>query len=138
LNGVKLSHRSTGREPDPEILKAQIRSGSMKFFHRCLGWSWIFHLYPVLLTTLALPLLIFCTRGKERWFYLGIAAVWYFNMVLLSTVGRPLERYLMPLVPLMFWVLSGVILPAWTKLLRLAGGSTSLAASSSQNLYERH
>ena len=38
-------------------------------------------------------------------------------MILLSTVGRPIERYLMPLIPIMFWTLSGVILVVWRAIL---------------------
>ena len=104
------------------ILTARIDGDSFRVFHRCLNRAWLFQGFPVLFTTLALPLLLLSTRGRTRFFFLGAAAVWFSNMLLLSTVGRPLERYLMPLVPLMFWSLSGVVLLAWTGLLRLAVG----------------
>jgi hypothetical protein len=71
----------------------------------------------VLATSIALCLLLVWTRGKEREFFLDAAAVWFFNMVLLSTVGRPIERYLMPLVPIMFWALTGVIMIVWKAIL---------------------
>ena len=106
------------------ILAARIEGDPFRFFHKCLNRAWLFQGYPVLFTTLALPLLIGFTRGRTRYFVLGAAALWFSNMVLLSTVGRPLERYLMPLVPIIFWSLSGVLLLAWTGLLRLAGGLT--------------
>ena len=67
-------------------------------------------------------LLLLFTRGREREFFLGCAAIWFFNMVLLCTVGRPIERYLMPLVPIMFWSLSGVVLLVWNAALGLADG----------------
>jgi hypothetical protein len=70
-------------------------------------------------TTVALCFMCFFTRGREREFFLGCAAVWFFNMVLLSTVGRPIERYLMPLVPVMFWALSGVLVLLWMAILRV-------------------
>lgn len=111
------------------ILAARIAGDPFRFFHRCLNRAWMFQGFPVLFTTLALPILLLFTRGKTRFFFLGVAAVWFSNMLLLSTVGRPLERYLMPLVPLMFWSLSGVIIVAWTALLRLADSLTPPAPS---------
>jgi hypothetical protein len=111
------------------ILSARIEGDPFHFFHLCLNRAWLFQGYPVLFTTIALLALLPFTRGKTRFFFLGVAAVWFSNMALLSTVGRPLERYLLPLVPLMFWALSGVIVVAWIALLRLAGGLTPPAAS---------
>lgn len=122
-------HPAMEAEAMDAILAARIEGDPFRYFHYCLERAWLFQGYPILYTTLALPLLLICTRGRMRIFFLGIAAVWFFNMVLLSTVGRPLERYLMPLVPLMFWSLSGVLLLAWTTALRLAGGLTSPAPS---------
>ncbi len=80
--------------------------------------AWLFQRYPVLFTTLVLPLVFFLTRGRDRFFFLGASAMWFSNMVLLSTVGRPLERYLMPLVPIMFWALSGLLIFLWALLWR--------------------
>jgi len=111
------------------ILAARIDGDPFRFFHSCLSRAWLFQGYPVLFTTLALPLLIGFTRGPTRYFFLGAAALWFSNMALLSTVGRPLERYLMPLVPIMFWSLFGAVLLAWMALLRLAGGLTPPPAS---------
>ena len=125
LDGVKFTHPTMRREANGQILQARIGSTEMESFHRWLERSWMFQRFPVLVTTLVLPLLIFAWRGKERWFFLGAAAVWYFNMVLLSTVGRPLERYFMPLVPIMFWAGSGVVILLWNQMLRLADGLTS-------------
>jgi hypothetical protein len=125
LEGVKYSDPAMLRAENRQILEARIGGHSMGTFHRLLEWSWMFQYFPVLATTLALPVLILCLRGKERWFFLGNAAVWFFNMVLLSTVGRPLERYLTPLVPIMFWAQSGVLILLWNWLLRRASGLTS-------------
>lgn len=107
------------------VLAARSTGDPFRTFHRCLKRAWLFQRYPVLFTTLAMVLMLIFTRGKTRFFFLGAAAVWFSNMVLLSTVGRPLERYLMPLVPLMFWAMSGVVLLVWTGLLRWADGLTS-------------
>ena len=88
-----------------------------KLLRRLQTRALLFQFYPVLLTTLALCILLICTRGKEWEFFAGLAVVWFFNMILLSTVGRPVERYLMPLVPIMFWALSGVLILVWRALL---------------------
>jgi len=122
-------HPTMDGERMEAILASRLEGDPFHFFHRCLDHSWLFQDYPVLFTTLALLLVFLFTRGKARFFFLGIAAVWFSNMVLLSTVGRPLERYLMPLVPIMFWAMSGIILVAWLALLRMAGGLTPPPAS---------
>jgi hypothetical protein len=122
-------HPSMEADAMDAILAARIDGDPFHFFHLCLNRAWLFQGYPVLFTTLAFPLLLLFTRGKTRFFFLGTAAIWFSNMVLLSTVGRPLERYLMPLVPVMFWALSGVIIVAWLAVLRLAGGLTPPSAS---------
>jgi hypothetical protein len=111
------------------ILAARIEGDPFRLFHYCLNRAWLFQGFPVLFTTCALPVMLIFTRGRTRFFFLGVAAVWFSNMLLLSTVGRPLERYLMPLVPLMFWTLSGIFILAWSALLRAAGGLTSPAPS---------
>jgi hypothetical protein len=92
---------------------------NFRLFHRLLSRSLLFQFYPVMESTVAICLMCLFTRGREREFFLGCAAVWFFNMVLLSTVGRPIERYLMPLVPVMFWSLSGVFVLLWKRILRV-------------------
>ena len=68
---------------------------------------------PVFLTTLLLPLLGYFKRGRERLFWLGNAVLWFFYLALLSTVGRPLDRYLMPVLPLMFWTVCTALTAGW-------------------------
>ena len=41
------------------------------------------------------------------------AASWGFLIVLLYTVGRPLRRYLLPVIPIMFWTLGMLVALAW-------------------------
>ena len=41
------------------------------------------------------------------------AASWWFLIVLLCTVGRPLSRYLLPVIPVMFWTLGSAVALAW-------------------------
>ncbi len=83
-------------------------------FMKVAGWLRL--LSPVFLTTLSLPLLVWACRGRERLFWLGNALLWFYYLVLLSTVGRPLDRYLMPVLPLMFWAITAALTAAWTRL----------------------
>ena len=86
-------------------------------FTKITGWLRL--LSPVFLTTLSLPLLVYVRRGRERLFWLGSALLWFYYLVLLSTVGRPLDRYLMPVLPLMFWAISAALSLVWRRLPRL-------------------
>ncbi len=99
-----------------ETLRASADKNRFRAYYSLLRRAWLFQFYPALLTTLGIPLLVACLRGNARLLFLGVAAVWFFNVVLLSTVGRPLERYLIPVVPLMFLTMSGVAVLAWTTL----------------------
>ena len=72
-------------------------------------------LSPVFLTTLFLPLLGWFTRGRARLFWVGNFLLWFYYLVLLSTVGRPLDRYMMPVVPLMFWTISTAAALGWRR-----------------------
>lgn len=130
LAGPRAAHAGMESAATDAVLAARAHGDPFRFFHRCLTRAWLFQGYPVLFTTLAVPLLFFTSRGKVRIFFGGIAAVWFFNMLLLSTVGRPLERYLMPLVPLMFWAQSGALILGWNWLLRRVGGSAQPAPNS--------
>ena len=70
-------------------------------------------LSPVFLTTLSLPWLVYLRRGRERLFWLSCALLWFYYLILLSTVGRPLDRYLMPVLPIMFWAISAALASGW-------------------------
>jgi len=43
-------------------------------------------------------------------FWLTLGAVWGFNVVIICTVGRPIPRYLMACMPVIFWTLAGAVL----------------------------
>jgi hypothetical protein len=60
----------------------------------------------VFITTLLIPLFIWLSSGAERLWWLGLATLWGFTLALLCTVGRPMDRYLLPVLPIMFWSLS--------------------------------
>jgi hypothetical protein len=114
-------HLTMAIDANVAALESHADPDSFRLFHRLESRAILFQYYPVLLTTVGLLVLILCTRGREREFFLGCAAVWYFNQVLLSTVGRPIDRYFMPLIPIMFWTMSGVIVVLWRALLRPRG-----------------
>ena len=118
---AKLKDPKELKHPDPLMridetvaqLEAHDGANQFKTFHRLIKTSWMFLLAPVLFTTILLPLIIFLKRDRMQLFWIGAAAVWFFTMVLLSTVGRPLDRYLIPAVPVMFLTLSTGVVYAW-------------------------
>ena len=75
--------------------------------------AWLFSKSPVLWTSLGVTALAFFRRGKIRVWWITAAVSWWFLIVLLCTVGRPLSRYLLPVIPIMFWTLGTVIALAW-------------------------
>ncbi|WP_131990062.1 ArnT family glycosyltransferase [Chthoniobacter flavus] len=134
----ELHHRDDDQRVHPTMqveknlaaLEAHEDKNDFRLFHRLLSRALLFQFYPVFETTIALCFICLCTRGREREFFLGGAAVWFFNMVLLCTVGRPIERYLMPLVPVMFWALSGALVLLWRTALRVKAEPVSISVSS--------
>jgi hypothetical protein len=87
--------------------------GKFAVYRRLLLSAWMFDLAPVLLTSLLLPVVFYLSTPPMRAWWLGSAGLWYFTVVLLSTVGRPLDRYLIPALPIMFFTLSSAIMLAW-------------------------
>jgi hypothetical protein len=67
----------------------------------------------VLLTTLLLPVVWWLSPSPTRAWWVGAAGIWYFTVVLLATVGRPLDRYLIPALPVMFFTLSSAVMMGW-------------------------
>ena len=120
---VRSSDRRLRTDPDPdpimrrdEALKVHERLNDRAKFADYRHWtntSFLFRIRAPFFTTLLLPLFIFFTTGKRRLWWLGVAAMWYFTVLLLSTVGRPLDRYLLPGAPLMFWTMASALVFAW-------------------------
>lgn len=111
---------------DPErsagaIIEATRPDGMLQRLARLLGaMGRIRFLSPVFLTTISLALLTWVKRGRERWFWIGNLLLWTYYLVLLSTVGRPLDRYLMPVVPIMFWAITTLAAHAWRRWLAVS------------------
>ena len=76
--------------------------------------AWLFAWWPVLWTSLGVTALAIFQRGKRQLWWITAAVSWWFLIVLLCTVGRPLSRYLMPVVPIMFWTLGTYLAMAWS------------------------
>ena len=96
----------------------QVHSGLQtfaRFLNRLATWRVV---SPVFVTTLLLPILSYYTRASDRVFWLGMAILWYFYLALLSSVGRPLDRYLLPVVPITFWAYSTGLTMLWAVALR--------------------
>lgn len=103
-------------QPLPQSIAASERAASPGFFklyHLLTGSSWLFTVAPVFITTLLIPVFIWLRTGTERLWWLGLGILWGFTIVLLCTVGRPMDRYLLPVLPIMFWTLSYGFLLLW-------------------------
>ncbi|MEZ5405075.1 MAG: hypothetical protein R3F23_02520 [Verrucomicrobiia bacterium] len=118
--------------PDPmmdydatmQTLHQQVEVNNFSSYYRFIKMAWLFEIFPpALLTTLLLPLLFFFDRTPMRFFWLTVAGVWFFNIILLATVGRPLNRYFVPLAPLMFWTLTGALIWLWQQRFRFQKSS---------------
>ena len=116
-----LGKPAAGAPEDHAEKKARKRaeaasSGTFDIYDRLLLSAWLFDLAPVLLTSLLLPLVWWLSPIPTRAWWVGAAGIWYFTVVLLSTVGRPLDRYLIPALPVMFFTLSSAVILAWNAL----------------------
>lgn len=107
---------------------AERNAGLQRYARFVTGVGRLRLLSPVFLTTILLPLLGWVTRGRQRLFWLGNFILWGYYLVLLSTVGRPLDRYLMPVVPLMYWTISTAAAHGWRWWQRRREGGGSVGA----------
>lgn len=88
-------------------------------YYRWVKCAWLFEFIPpIFLTSLLLPLLLFLDHSRRKLFWLTLAGLWFFNILLLATVGRPLNRYFVPLSPIMFWTLTGSLIWILNKIKR--------------------
>ena len=99
-------------------------------------WRYARVLSPVFLCGLLLPALIYFTRGGERIYWVGLGVLWFYYLALLSTVGRPLDRYLMPVVPVVYWVCCTALTVAWIKTPEIGSRRAAEAQRRKQNAGE--
>ncbi|HPA21307.1 MAG TPA: hypothetical protein PLU30_26425 [Verrucomicrobiae bacterium] len=123
--------RQLHREETIRVLESRAKQESFAFFESLSGWSWLFRMWPPVLWTslLAVPL-VFATRGEHRLLWIALASLWYFNVVLLSVIGKPMNRYVVPVTPVMFWALSYPFILIWLRVLAACGSPRGGANSS--------
>jgi hypothetical protein len=90
-------------------------------FYRLIKGAVIFEAWPPVLVTSLLLFALFAFDRAGRPFWFAVAGIWFFNLVLLSTVGKPMHRYLMPLVPVMFLAMGAAACRIWLFLAALGG-----------------
>jgi hypothetical protein len=116
LQGMEHPHATLKRTETLSMIAARERPETLSFYQRIVQTAWLFNFSPVLLTSLLLPLITLASHGALRWWWLTLCTVWYFNVILLSTVGKPMDRYLIPVMPIMFWTLSTAVVAIWAAL----------------------
>ncbi len=99
-------------------LEPAYRNAHLAGYKRMNDKAWLFAWWPVLWTSLGVTALALFRRGKMQLWWSTAAVSWWFLIVLLCTVGRPLSRYLLPVVPVMFWTLGTGLALAWNWLTR--------------------
>jgi len=108
-------------EKNVPLLETRTDKKFFRGYQNVVDGAWLFQCSPVLLTSLLLPFFLFMgTPAWRAWWWVA-AALWYFNIVLLCTVGKPMNRYLLPVTPIIFMVLAGKVTSLWLFLLRSAG-----------------
>ena len=113
LDKIAGKPAATADESPAKKSRKHAATGRFDTYRRLLLSAWLFDLAPVLLTSLLLPLVLCLSPVPTRAWWLGAAGIWYFTMILLATVGRPLDRYLIPALPVMFFTLSSAVMLAW-------------------------
>jgi hypothetical protein len=122
----KIIGNSSGAAPEKKGRKNETTGRFSGTYRRLLLSAWLFDAAPALFTSLLLPLVFFLSPAPTRAWWLGSAGLWYFTVVLLATVGRPLDRYLIPVLPVMFFTLSTAVALAWNA----AAGATAAPENS--------
>lgn len=113
LSGITDLHPSLEQAKMVSVLQKHADKKRLRHYYTFLSRSWLFQGFPCFFTSLFLPVLIWRCRGDRRLLAIGLAVMWSFTMVLLSTVGRPLERYLLPVTAVTFLTLTLAIVLFW-------------------------
>lgn len=95
-------------------LKPSEAEGHFELYNSLIRTSWLFRFGAVFFTSCLLP--FFFLRAAflaDRLWWAGLAAVWFFTVVLLCTIGRPMDRYMIPVVPILFLTLSTAVVALW-------------------------
>ena len=110
------------RDEAVRVIGLRANKENFKFFEALTGWSWLFRMWPPVLWTslLIVPLILF-TRREHRLLWIALASLWYFNILLLSIVGKPMNRYLVPVNTVMIWALSYPFILIWLYIVSRVG-----------------
>lgn len=117
LREVVQPHPMLRRDEVARLYDSMAEADHKQKFSRYFQITQSSHLFeswpPVLMTTLMLPFVFWRSPSRRRCFWAAVACIWLFNLVLLSTVGKPMHRYLMPVTPIMFLCLTSAVVLAW-------------------------
>ena len=95
-------------------LQAAAHPGHFNLYRAFISASGLFRFRSAALwATLLLPVFFWRTKGPYRLWWLGLCGVWFFTVVLLCTVGRPLHRYIIPALPILFWTFTSALALLW-------------------------
>jgi hypothetical protein len=96
-----------------KLLEPALKKEHLRDYRRFNEHAWLFAGMPVLFTSIGVTLLALFWRGNLKPWWLTSAVIWWYMMILLCTIGRPLGRYLLPVMPIMFWTLGSFVALAW-------------------------
>jgi hypothetical protein len=96
-----------------QILEARTGERAMKGWERLVRTAWLFQVMPVFFAALAGCWFAATSRGPERWWWILCMSFLFLTLAINSTVGRPMNRYLIPITPILFWSLSAGFLQLW-------------------------
>ncbi|MEI6561588.1 MAG: hypothetical protein WCO68_05815 [Verrucomicrobiota bacterium] len=136
----------THDDPDPlmdvphtvPLLDAAHTPGHFVLYRKLVSFSVVFRFGAVALTTLLLPWLFWRSSPAMRFWWLGLASVWFFNLGLLCTVGRPIDRYLIPVIPVMFWTLACAFTHGWAFVGAKSGSASAQTRAQANTNHENH
>jgi hypothetical protein len=102
------------------ILSARENAAHFSRYSSIVSTAWLWVFAPGLLTSISVTAFAWKSRGNLQLWWLALAGVWWFTMVLLSTVATPQLRYLIPVTPIMFWSMSAAVVGGCERLRRAA------------------
>jgi len=127
ISDISSAHRNLEGKKDkdpllevPQTLKTlkelEKNKHLLSHYHTWIDSAWLFRVAPVFMATLAVLLMCWVSPREYRTWWIGAAAVWFCGQLILCTIGRPLDRYLMPTLPIMFIALGSGFIFLWNLL----------------------
>jgi hypothetical protein len=114
ITALKSPHPVFQHERAIGVLKEQDNPETFHRFHAISRWSPLFETWPTaLVTSLLLPLLVVFSKKEARGFWIACSVMWFAYALLICTVGKPMQRYLLPMTPVTFFTLTLLLCHAW-------------------------